>query len=521
MINIMNKNLQTVFTYHEETKHAHHKYARSLGFMDWANQPNPYRAYKGALHVELPITLQNPTPPYHLIFGDEIPSAPLLCQSVSQLMQFSMGISAMKSDGVNEWALRCNASSGNLHPSEAYLILPPIQNIHTHTTISHYAPKNHSLEILNELDSSIWETLPKGSFFVALSSIVYREVWKYGERAFRYVNLDAGHALRSVQISAKTLGWKCRYMSEVCDETLAKLLGFDQKERFSESEIPDMLLLITPDEYLGVVDISKLTPSKFDSIATNIAQEYQNWPLIEEIEKATSSSQGNVYEKNQQVIIKREPSKESKEVILKRRSAQMMDKDNNHISFKNFKTILQSTKESFNGFENLANLVIFVHNVEELKSGLYVFVRAKSQLEDLKSSFREDFLWEEVSEDLYALSYGDFRTTAKSISCGQGIASDGAFSLGMLCPFADEIIEHGAHRYKELYWECGAIGQQLYLEATAVGFQATGIGCYLDDIFHDLLGLKSNKFQSLYHFTIGKGLVDSRVLTKELYRDRT
>jgi len=90
----------------------------------------------------------------------------------------------------------------------------------------------------------------------------------------------------------------------------------------------------------------------------------------------------------------------------------------------------------------------------------------------------------------------------------------------MLCPFADEIVEHGAHRYKELYWECGAIGQQLYLEATAVGFQATGIGCYLDDVFHDLLGLKSNKFQSLYHFTIGKALVDERVLTRELYKDR-
>jgi len=512
----MNKNLQTVFSYHEETKHAHHRYAKSLGYMDWANQPDPYRTYKGALHVELPITLQNATPPYHLIFGDEVPAAPLLNQSISQLLQFSMGISAMKSDGTNEWALRCNASSGNLHPSEAYLILPPMDNINEKTTISHYAPKNHALEILNELDSEIWDTLPKGAFFVALSSIVYREVWKYGERAFRYVNLDAGHALRSVQVSAKTLGWQCRYLSEISDETLSKLLGFDQKERFSESEIPDMLLLITPYAYNDEVDISKLSPNKFDSIAQNIATQYQKWELIENIENATSTCRGNIYPKSKQVITQRVPTKEAKEVILKRRSAQMMDADNNNISLEKFKIILESTKESYSGFENLANLVIFVHNVTDLNPGLYMFVRAKQYLTDLKSSLSENFLWEEVSVDLYALSYGDFKTTAQSISCNQNIASDGAFSLGMLCPFADEIIDQGAHRYKELYWECGAIGQQLYLEATSVGFQATGIGCYLDDVFHKLLGLKSNKFQSLYHFTIGKALVDNRVLTKNI-----
>ncbi len=519
----MNKNLQTVFSYHEETKHAHHKYARSIGYMDWANQPNPYRSYKGALHVKLPITLQNPTPPYHMIFGDKIPSAPLLLESISQLLQFSMGISAIKSNGIDEWALRCNASSGNLHPSETYLILPPSDNINSKTTISHYVPKSHALEILSEFDSQIWKTLPKNSFFVALSSIVYREVWKYGERAFRYVNLDAGHALRSIQISVKALGWQCSYMNEVSDKDAARLLGLDQDERFGESEIPDMLLLITPNEYNKEINISKLLeplPKKFDSKAQNIAQDYQNWQLINDIEKATFTCKSNKYIKVKQQVIKREPSKETKDVVLKRRSAQMMDDSNNNISFKKFKTILDSTKESFSGCDNLINLVIFVHNVEGLKSGLYIFLRNSSYKDELKLSLNTDFQWKEISQSLYALSYGDYKTKAKEISCNQDIASDGAFSLGMLSPFADEIIEYGPHRYKELHWECGAIGQQLYLEATSIDFQATGIGCYLDDVFHTLIGLKSNKFQSLYHFTVGKALIDKRVLTKELYQNR-
>jgi len=103
------------------------------------------------------------------------------------------------------------------------------------------------------------------------------------------------------------------------------------------------------------------------------------------------------------------------------------------------------------------------------------------------------------------------------ISCSQDIASDGSFTLGMIAPYAQEIQQYGAHRYKELYWECGVIGQQLYLEATSLGLSGTGIGCYLDDDFHNLLGMKNNNFQSLYHFTVGVGYIDSRIVSKPAY----
>jgi SagB-type dehydrogenase family enzyme len=518
----MNKNLQSIFKYHEETKHAYGKYARSIGYMDWANQPDPFRSYAGASHVELPLAFDNPTAPYHLIFTDTLPAAPLHVDSISQFLQFSMGISAIKSNGYNEWALRCNASSGNLQPSESYVILPPVDGINTKTTISHYAPKDHSLEILSQCDSHMWDTLPAGSFFVALSSIAYREVWKYGERAFRYTNLDAGHAQRSLQVSAKTLGWKYRLISNIEDKELATLFGFDKKNRFNENEneTADMLLLIAPCEFDGEINYRDLLDtSVFDSVANNIADTYQNWPLIGEIEDATFSF-AKTLEKATSSTIERSPTKEAKAVILKRRSAQMMDENNNQISYKQFKTIVDSSLESFNGFKNAVNLAIFVHSVEELESGLYMFLRNKEDKASLVAAVNQDFLWNELDENLFFLAPGDFRTIAKNISCTQDIASDGAFTLGMLSHFADDIIENGEHRYKELYWECGAIGQQLYLETTSLNLSATGIGCYLDDLFHKVLGLKSNKFQSLYHFTVGRGLVDSRLLTKHPYENR-
>ncbi len=130
------------------------------------------------------------------------------------------------------------------------------------------------------------------------------------------------------------------------------------------------------------------------------------------------------------------------------------------------------------------------------------------------------FLWKETPmQNLYFLEKKDLMIISKTISCSQDIASDGAFTLGMIAPFSQEIQKYGTHRYKELYWECGAIGQQLYLEATSLGLSGTGIGCFLDDMFHQLLGFKNNNFQSLYHFTVGVGYVDSRIMTKPAYQE--
>jgi hypothetical protein len=132
---------------------------------------------------------------------------------------------------------------------------------------------------------------------------------------------------------------------------------------------------------------------------------------------------------------------------------------------------------------------------------------------------KSDFLFEKADKELelYLLQTGDYRAIAKSISCSQDIASDGAFSLGMLCEFSNVIQEYGPYMYKELYYECGSIGQQMYLEATSLDLSATGIGCFLDDTLHALIGLKDSRYQSLYHFTVGRAIVDARISTRDPY----
>ncbi len=518
----MNKAINDIFTYHNETKHSSQRYARSLGYMDWSTQPDPFRSYTGTHKVPLPLSLQNPTPPYHLVFEETLPCAPVVLESISQLLQFSLGLAAWKQAGAQKWALRCNASSGNLHPTESYLILPPTSKISTQSSISHYAPKDHQLELLCEFDTEFWNTLEEGSFLLGISSITWREVWKYGERAFRYCSLDAGHAFRAVQVSAMMLGWKVQLIDNIHDADISRLLGFDQDKRFihDEKELPDMLLCISPllrqDVELPVL-LADL-PLEYKGAANLLSPSHQYWEMIQVIEEA-SFSFASTRNTVTPLPIPRLPSLESKELVLTRRSAQMMNRDKASIDQEQFYTLLNSVKGSLDGFENAANLVIFVHSVHSMQKGLYILVRNKEHLSKLKRLMRSSFIWEELREDFYLLEEGNFEYQAKTISCNQDIASDGAFSLGMLCEFSQQIQDRGEHRYKELYWECGAIGQQLYLEATSLGISATGIGCFLDDSFHYLLGLDSNQFQSLYHFTVGRAIVDTRLTTLPPYKD--
>ena len=59
----------------------------------------------------------------------------------------------------------------------------------------------------------------------------------------------------------------------------------------------------------------------------------------------------------------------------------------------------------------------------------------------------------------------------------------------MIARLESSLRERGEWFYRRLFWECGMIGQVLYLEAEAAGARGTGIGCFYDDAVHELLGL--------------------------------
>jgi hypothetical protein len=165
---------------------------------------------------------------------------------------------------------------------------------------------------------------------------------------------------------------------------------------------------------------------------------------------------------------------------------------------------------------------LFVHRVEGIEPGLYALARDPGKVEKLKQCMHAHFAWQAPpgcpgSLPLYLLERGDARELAAQVSCRQGIAGEGAFSLGMIAEYQASFAAHGPLFYRRLFWEAGAIGQVLYLEAEAAGVRSTGIGCFFDDPVHQVFGLKDLAFQSVYHFTVGGAVDDPRLTTLPAY----
>lgn len=240
-----------VVAYHERTKHHYHRYAASLGYLDWAKQPDPFRRYEGAPVVSLPLPAEGRALPFwQLYVRGSVPSIPLSIDSVSLFLRYALSLTAWKEFEGSTWPLRANPSSGNLHPTEGFVLLPPVDKLLNRAGIYHYASKVHGLEFRAELDPSFSATLPEGSFFVGLSSVFWREAWKYGERAFRYCQHDVGHALDSLSFAAAALGWRVRLLDCARRATLARLFGLDRDGGFvgAEREHPELLALVAREE---------------------------------------------------------------------------------------------------------------------------------------------------------------------------------------------------------------------------------------------------------------------------------
>ena len=535
--------LQQVLTYHRATKHHFQGYARGPGDLDWATQPNPFRRYAGARFVVLEKIPPTDAPLYDDAFVQgRIPRAPTSLRSISQLFYESLAISAWKSIGQTSWALRVNPSSGNLHPTEGYLICGPIEGLCDKPMVCHYAPKEHGLEVRAEFELGLWEELcvrfPKGTFFIGLTSILWREAWKYGQRAYRYCQHDAGHAIAAVSIAAAGLGWQTRIQDDLGGDELALLMG-TFLDHDAEPEEPDVLMALG--QFEGAVNEEGLPRDQvltFNSLdwqgsPNQLSRSHVEWGMDEIAEAARKPPGLAQYERlqsspNQWSLTTRPVS--LRKMIRQRRSAVAMDGET-RISRDTLYRMLQKTLPlpgnipfSTLPWKPHIHLAVFVHRVDDLPTGLYFLVRDPSQRKALEvalslaGSWRRPFGCPEQLE-LYCLIERDAREPARQLCCFQEIASDSCFSLGMIAEYVEPLELYGPWFYPRLFWEAGVIGQVLYLEAEAAGIRSTGIGCYFDDPMHEVLGLTDYKYQDLYHFTIGGPVEDTRLTTLPSYPD--
>lgn len=558
-----------VIRYHIQTKHHFNRYARSLEYLDWANQPDPFRRFEGAQLITLPLLKPDEeplSPAYDAIYErGAVSSQPISLSTLSRFFEFALALSAWKKAGESEWALRSNPSSGNLHPTEGYVVLPKIDGLSLKPGLYHYAPKEHGLELRAEFSAKsvarLLAPFPSGVFLFGLTSVHWREAWKYGERAFRYCNHDVGHAIGSARVAAATLGWNMALLDGIDQNTVAMLVGTDRKEDFgeAESEHPDCLAVIWPGRehnqpesteiplFLDPTIVKELVEGRWHGKANQLSQEHGvHWDIIDEVASAswkiqtdrpmialpairlTSSNTLHASRGRNDV------SPSAGQIIRQRRSAVAFD-GKTSISAATFFHLMQRVMPLAERpqlerpmpwdvwpYDPAIHLLIFVHRVDGLTPGLYCLVRDHKKLSFVQDAMNPELNWMIAPGcpeglPLYWLLEGDAKRLAAQVSCHQDIAADSAFSFGMLAEFARALRERGAWWYPRMFWEAGLLGQVLYLEAEAAGVRATGIGCFFDDPVHEIVGVKDGALQSLYHFTIGGPVEDQRLQTLPPY----
>ena len=563
--------IDRVIRYHVQTKHHFNRYARALGYLDWANQPDPFRRFDGAPLISLPLLPpdQDPaSPAYDAIYQPgAVACQPVNVRTLSRFFEFALALSAWKKAGESEWALRSNPSSGNLHPTEGYLVLPQIDGLDLKSGLYHYAPKEHGLEFRAEFPAEqvtrLLAPFSPGAFLFGLTSVHWREAWKYGERAFRYCNHDVGHAIGTARIAAATLGWSMVLLDGLSQNTIAMLLGTNRTDDFHdvEPEHPDCLAVVWPLRdvkretldvkrdteqaiplFLDSEIVQKLADTTWYGKANRLSGEHGvEWDIIDEVAAASWKAS---YEHISVAAPTSVTSHVSRftfhdaplagQIIRQRRSAVSFD-GKTSISAATLFRMMQLVMPQSNrpqlkrpmpwdawSYDPAIHLLIFVHRVEGLKPGLYFLVRAPKKLAFIQQSMNPELTWTPVPgcpEDLplYWLLEGDAKKLAVQVCCHQDIAGDSAFSLGMLAEFEGHLREQGAWWYPRLFWESGLLGQVLYLEAEAAGVRATGIGCFFDDPVHEIVAVKGLSLQSLYHFTIGGPVEDRRLMTLSPY----
>lgn len=491
--------------YHEATKHSVESLRRTQHALDWENMPDPFRHYEGVPVLDLPA---DPPPPelsaLEVLAGDSgTTRAREGTTFLSQLLFHSAAISASKrvSSAGSKYALRVNPSSGNLHPTEFHFITKSLNG--WRDGLYHYRPSSHTAEqrAMGAVGLNLEDNSAQVSFL--LSSIAWREAWKYGERAYRYCLLDIGHAWQALALAARAMGCESVAIGQIADEAVAKSC------RLEADEWPMLIVQLRGAAIpLGPPDVGGTI--WYGGRANQISKEVIPYASIRAVHYATmldknadrSISVAAATSAGSGEILLPAPATSQRsfgEVVRVRRSALDFQGGAHTISLAQLSAILGAASAPNSGDfadARFIQLYVYAHRVEGLTPGVYRLWPERSALERIKG--------------------GDQQVAAAGLSLSQELAGNACVAFSMIADLDRATRAYGERGYRCAHFEAGAIGHRLYLAAVALGLGGTGIGAFYDDEVHRYLNVPPEQGQVIYHFAIGYPVPDPRIEASRL-----
>jgi SagB-type dehydrogenase family enzyme len=210
------------------------------GNLDWANKPEIYKNYPSNKTMQLPKELRDSTISFSQVLQKRrsirtFSTQPLSKIDLSFLLWASTGIQRIEHD----YAFRTAPSAGALYPIETYIAVNNVEELSK--GIYHYNIKNHSLEEIklgSFGDKLAHAALDQGmcadaSAVFIWTAIFRRSIWKYSQRAYRYIYLDAGHIAQNLALAVTSIKFGSCHIGAFFDDEINSIVDVDGKDESS------------------------------------------------------------------------------------------------------------------------------------------------------------------------------------------------------------------------------------------------------------------------------------------------
>jgi SagB-type dehydrogenase family enzyme len=482
-----NRNPEAAWTYHEATKHSYASIRANPHFLDWDNQPLPFKIYPTLEPLRLPSDVRQTGVAALSAIAERIPGQVIAVpdvQAVAEMLFLSAGITRKRTPPGGEIYFRAAACTGALYEVELYLVCSDLPSLQA--GIYHFAAAEFGLRKLRAgdyrrvlLEATGGEpAIAHAPLIIICTCTYWRNAWKYEARTYRHFGWDNGTLLANLLAVSSSLGLPAQVVCGFVDASVNCLLDIDPQREVAFSLVAIGHVATPPPQ-----SPSETSPLGLETVP--LSRHEIDYPLMREMHAASSLDSAAEAEKwraetpvnkfpppvgslvSLQPLSDAEMPRDSiEQVILRRGSSRKFARSS--ITLAQLSTMLdRATRGVPADFLNppgaqLNDLYLIVHAVEGLDSGAYVFHRDRGLFECLKK--------------------GNFRADAGYLGLEQELPEDAAVDIFFLADSRPILQRLGNRGYRAIQLEAGILGGKLYLGAYAQRLGATGLTFYDDDV---------------------------------------
>jgi SagB-type dehydrogenase family enzyme len=483
----LNRNLEAAWKYHDATKHSYASVHNNPHFLDWTNQPLPFKAYTALEPLALPREARQTGVAALSAIAESIhtdSSAIPDLEALAQLLYLTAGITRHRKYPSGDIYFRAAACTGALYEVEVYVVCGNLVDLEA--GVYHFAPAEFALRRLRAGDyrSVLGEatgsetTIVHAPLTIICTCTYWRNAWKYQARTYRHFGWDNGTLLANLLAVATALGMPAKVICGFVDADVNRLLDVDP-----ELEVAFSLVALGHVEALAQRLPSKLSVLHLETIP--LSRNETVYPAMREIHAASSLRSAEEVETWRgnaplaklpaptEPIVPLNPYTDAEmprdpieQVILRRGSARKFAQV--PIGLPQLSSMLdRATRGIPADFldpqgTQLNDLYLIVNAVEGLDRGAYVYNRDRHVLECLKT--------------------GNFRAQAGHLGLDQQLPAEAAADIFFLADLQMILARFGNRGYRAVQLEAGILSGKLYLGAYAQHVSATGLTFYDDDV---------------------------------------